>query len=1470
MLPHVQNPQPQHVNMVQQQMQIQGIARGPGQTQFQFNPNANPQLQQQMQVSGMPVQQHMMHQQPQLQMGVTNPNMPQIAQNTHQQVPQGQGQGQISFTPEENQMINRMAINLAQNTPPDQLNVIRHNLQNMNPEQRQALAMQNMDPVSYFFRNHATRRFVEQRAKVAAAQRANPGMTGSGNGLMPQQPGPASQNPMVIQAQQGSIPTPQMIDPSFVGSMDQIIGQQQDALRSQKAGQVVVPASNSQAVAEQQRAGIRGTPQPPSNARIGGNELMQNPNQGPQQISQYWGNQQIQQSNTSHTPHMQGQPQVPNYGNVSTQPLHGQVGGFGNQPGRIPQQNPGMPNLTKGLKPSPQPQTAWTHQSGQPKDQNGANTSQPISQQGVPPNQTPESLQNRQKALLSKLPPHIKQHLSNLPEDAQKEWVMNFLNRHTLQLQKQRAAQQLSANQSEPPTMQGQNNQVSKQMPSAQQPIENISSNNTANNPGSAQQSVTPQQQSSGNVPGNARLPNTQPQRSQKQQQQQARNLQAAQQASITLTDEQAKQMDEQNFPVAILNGGNTLSQLPQDIKTWGQLKSWVAQNDSILPAGSLSKLRGLQGLHLAARQREHQPSQNSSSNPQGPTRVPAPTASMVPPRSVGQALPAANGASLPQSSRPNMSQSLPQPTLQEIQAAKARLPENLKGLSDEEIASNILKQRQNDLMKPFQAQLTKAQVASMHRANYQQGLQQQNSPQQFPTSNNKSNTVQPAQGQRSQPQQTPRPQPPSKDQAAKQSNPIRNTNQSSSQNQPTTKGVKRNSNDDIVEVLNSNANKQELHSQPSKTSQAAKPALNSSESTTASQDQKSTVEAYRRVQANQRPQAHPMHSTGQDANSKGLPDHVRLTEENSKKEHRLLQLIAETSQNTLARQPVMMSPQTRAMMVEKLRDAKEMVQRMEQSLPIFFKMYGDEKTTRDLIRTVSPSLNDQCRNIFTNINQRLMLVHQYRDSDFNPIDQLTITPEELDKCIKELTKYFHFIMSKVVPQRQAGPAGPSISQQSSRQPLSETTTQATPDIAPSLSAANLQEHEKAMQVARQASVQKNHSSHGGNRAPAAPTSPQPPFKLFSAQSPQGVPAKYATRPNELTQDRLTLPPNKKRKGNQAPNAAPTSAQVHGTVATKSPSQVAKAVATSGRQVPATSSSIKCSVANCQVKNNSFASQGELDKHVSEVHEPKEQPVEDPLLWSLEQVRRGLGLDENGKSKPPRAENKIATDMGEAPKMKKSASAQGAIKQETATPMTRAPTQTGPSPASNLLKTPQASTNVKTPLSDAKSIAKDANAVNSKLLSNSTKEASASPDPWAGSLVFPNVINAAWNGVSDLQGVESWSAIHNTLTPASTLSSSKSEKNSPRISDISENDAVKINLTVDNDEWMPEWFEDGLYGDMESLTVTHDLIGMDWETAFGQDETESAENGTAVKMAQGRTGDLAPSAEWLRIYTPAN
>lgn len=272
--------------------------------------------------------------------------------------------------------------------------------------------------------------------------------------------------------------------------------------------------------------------------------------------------------------------------------------------------------------------------------------------------------------------------------------------------------------------------------------------------------------------------------------------------------------------------------------------------------------------------------------------------------------------------------------------------------------------------------------------------------------------------------------------------------------------------------------------------------------------------------------------------------------------------------------------------------------------------------------------------------------------------------------------------------------------------------------------------------------------------------------------------------------------------------------------------------------------------------------QANLDAHQKQIH-PN---FNDPLEFCLESIRMGLNLDENGKSKIQREVAKVdAGNAAETAPIQKSASTQGQakIKQEAVTPMTRVPTQTGPSLASNLLQTPQTS-NVKTPVSDVKPVPKDGKAADPRASQAAPKiPAPAIQDPWAGSDIPASVITSAFSGLSDLQSLNPWSKIQNTLTPDSTLSSGDTEKNSPRPSDISENDAVNISINVDDTDWMPsEWFMDGM-GGMEALNMEQELEGMDW----GFDDAAVVEIGKAGKRKEKRD-ELAPSPEWLKIWAP--
>ena len=460
--------------------------------------------------------------------------------------------------------------------------------------------------------------------------------------------------------------------------------------------------------------------------------------------------------------------------------------------------------------------------------------------------------------------------------------------------------------------------------------------------------------------------------------------------------------------------------------------------------------------------------------------------------------------------------------------------------------------------------------------------------------------------------------------------------------------------------------------------------------------------------------------------------------------------------------------------------------------------------------------------------------------------------------------------MTQVNTQRKTNQGAPVPgdlqNQASSQQPQSQPLKEAMPV----LNAANLQQQQLALQHARAANLQKNHNNAGvamlktpsnnSSRTPAAPTSTQPPFAL-GGQPPHGVPRAYGDRSNELTQERLVIPSAKRRKGNQTQSATSTPILAQGAPTAESSPQVSKFESPEVPRPSPASMILKCHDPDCSMSAEEYATQSDLDAHQKMIHPS----FNDPLEFCLESIRMSLNLDENGKSKPRPAGARIdGGNAAEIPQMKKNASTQGQamIKQESATPMTKVATQTGPSPASSLLKTPQP--NNVTPGSDGKSVPKDGKAADPKAPQAAPKTPTpVAKDPWAGSDIPASVITSAFSDLSALQSLSPWTKIQHTLTPESTLSSGNTEKNSPHPSDISENDAVSISINVDDGSWMPsEWFTDGMTG-IEMLNMNQELEDLDWSF----EDVAVADTGK-VKKGNEKKDDLAPSAEWLKIWAP--
>ena len=958
--------------------------QGQGQDQFQQGfPNS--QLQHPMQATMMPMQTQLSQQGQQVSMGNSMPAphavMQQMPQNT-----QPPTHSQPMFTPEENAQVTRMAQKLAQNTPKEDLDRIRNNLQALPLAQRQSFMMQDVDPLTFYFRNQAGKQFAAQRARLrdATTPRQVHGVAPQGNASLPHQQRPSSQNSMRTQNQQsGVVPVTQTFDSSFLGNVDQILGQQQDALRSQEAGQVVVPASNSQGMTEQQRGSTRGTPRQQLNGQPGAARPVQNPNtMHQQQQQQVFNTPQIQQENISQAARMQGHSQGQPFANMSTPnqqqvALQGQLGGLNSLTGqRPPQQTPTMPNLNRPIGQN-LPQTSaqgvtqqWpqqrTPQMGHPNGQDPLEVQQNTLQQQRLSGQ-PGVNQQRTRPQMG-MTPQVQQALAQMTEEQRRGFIAQV---H----QKQ---QELRAGQAE--ATQGARSQ-SGQQPGIQH------AQVMTSRPGIGQTSTAaPQTTSMSQQPSNANASNPQSmqQHSSQQQQEVLRNQRMAQQkavqmAAVSLTEEQARQMDRYNFPSGILNATSSYSQMPENVKTWGQLKAWVQHHAHTLPPESLDKLRGLQGLHyqnLAIQHRARIQNQHREQNLQGQTNMqslpqagPAPPAQMVQSHA-GQQPAAISGSHPMQVPGFGLLQSLPQPTVQELQATRARLPENMREVSDDQIRSMILQRRQEEISKAAQGQQNTSRPSTLPNANMQRNQQLQATQQRSQppvTHNAQLHQSQPMQARQLSQQKSKPTIGPSIDAGARQVQQDRTVPQNQAPAQIKKKGMKRNSNDDVVEVPNPNLAKSQPRAQAPNTSHPAAqvPGMqqsNAQQHDNMSHEQRAVFETQLRNQANQKIQTTTTQAPVQESKGSGPTVSEGLRAEDQGQRNAILKRLHEEAiKMTPPRNPMQMNQETRNKMIKILSDAKAMIVRMEKTLPMFFDLLPNEKVTRDMISIVG--LTDLVRN---------------------------------------------------------------------------------------------------------------------------------------------------------------------------------------------------------------------------------------------------------------------------------------------------------------------------------------------------------------------------------------------------------------------------------------------------------------------------------------------------------------------------
>lgn len=793
-------------------------------------------LQHQMQASPLPGQQ----QPQQVTMGMGHnmlaQNMAQTQQQFQmpmQQQPQQQQQqqpqpginnrtqgGQAQMTPQEQAMVVELTNRLMAAASDEDKNNIRINMQGrMDQATLMRYQTQGVDPLVLYYRNQAVGRLRVEKQRHAQLANQQPGQGMSMGVKRPQGAVPMQQqrsgnpNPMAGQGQQSQ--QQQMLgnpDFGFVGAVDNT--QQQNGTLPQEAGQMGVPPNLPQGnTTPQTIAGIPAQAVTPNTQRVS-----QNPNL---RVQQQFNAQQAQQERMNQAA-TQAQAQARAKAQAQQMALHGQPGGMGPMP---PAQSPAMNTLNAPLIRAPQQNPAGDVQQmnqqgashfGQPLDPRFSALNQRAGMNGgqnnimFPPGMTPEQ----------------RQKLMTLPADKLNEVIGKWNERIINPGQQVRPTgpmpgngQMVRPNQAIPPAALNQQNMVNQMaaqfMPNGQ-PIQRP--------PQSMIAGINPQQQM---------LLQQQMANRMAQQQGQGRNMPQAPMDAADLTA--INQIDHVDFPPQAL--GTIPRQVPPEIKKWGQLKAWVAQNLGNMPQ-ILEQLKHMQRMHyqnlLRARMTQRIQQQNGSLNqpgggqPQGlgvmNPAMAAPVAPMGQPQLQQPAQMPGNMANIPQVSP------------QDIQKARAHPSGRWAAMSDDEIKTMIIKntlmQRQRQNLAQFQQQ--QQHMAQMGQMAPQTGPQnamqrppgiQQPQAQQGPAPGGKMGRPQP--GQPVVPQGRPQQPQTAVDLKQPPTAPTRGSKPgqpTSSPAQPPKNNLKRASSDEVVEVPNPNVPQQNRLSMQQQLNQQQRP----------------------------------------------------------------------------------------------------------------------------------------------------------------------------------------------------------------------------------------------------------------------------------------------------------------------------------------------------------------------------------------------------------------------------------------------------------------------------------------------------------------------------------------------------------------------------------------------------------------------------------------------------------------------
>ncbi|KAJ5894054.1 UAA transporter [Penicillium taxi] len=799
-----------------------------------------------------------------------------------------------NLSPQDLDHVSRLANQMVAKTSSEDLEKIKGGLSNMTDEQRSYLQRKNMDPLTYFFRSQALsqlrrhRRSRLQEMGRASNASMDPNAAMMGDPMMNQQR-QIFQNMMNLQRNSTFTGNPgQGLDPgAFIGNVENIQGQQADGMRSQEAGQLVVPASSSQ------------MNQPPS--------FPNQQNMFPQQMNPH-----IQGGSNVPQDRMQLQAQAQAQAHAqaqaqaraqAAQKAQMAMSGHNGQPTQthLAQSSPVMPMLNQPMAPaqiSPVPAQAMPQ--GMPQNRLQNVGQRPVGAPGVP-----QGNMVTRPTLPSNLPPQLHAQLSAMSDQEIQAWMINQQQRRAL------ANNMARANGVHQP---GSLQQNASQLGQGQPMFNGQMANNARmRNSISMQQGMNAASQAQAQqLQGQQLTPQQRAQQQQRQNELQKLHTLRQQNNGPEMTPEQSKEMDRALFPPSItVNNIN----VPKNIKTWGQLKQWAGANPQASNGVEISKLMVMQKLHfvqILAAQARNQNGQGMLSQqfqPQGPGTQAQP--SQGPQAQMGNPQNFANG----QQPHPNMSTLRPI-TAHDLALFRTRMGPQNANFSDDQL-SEIIRNRQR------QALLKQMAGGNMPLGQNQPMIQPQPAQQQV-----KPQAMPQQQHQMPTDQQSVKMQP---------GGPAKGTKAAAPVKQP----VKKKANEDSVDLRNTANPQQQPQPMAIANPAPARPALSISQEQFAAmtpQQQQQLQEATMRKQQQQLLRTQINRAAAEEAWNKNIPPRIK-------------EVYDEIARSAPQPQVLNLSPEEKAAMTKQLRDSLDVISRFDVLVVHgFAKMQGQEKNVKNLL----------------------------------------------------------------------------------------------------------------------------------------------------------------------------------------------------------------------------------------------------------------------------------------------------------------------------------------------------------------------------------------------------------------------------------------------------------------------------------------------------------------------------------------